>query len=86
MSITDEEKQFLLDDIESAVVNECLGDDEKIYDAFADIHSKIKDGKNLYQFELEMVAKFLTGLCDCPEFFSEEETLMRHALAKKIME
>ena len=68
MSITDEEKQFLLDDIESAVVNECLGDDEKIYDAFADIHSKIKDGKNLYQFELEMVAKFLTGLCDCPEF------------------
>ena len=86
MSITDEEKQFLLDDIESAVVNECLGDDEKIYDAFADIHSKIKDGKNLYQFELEMVAKFLTGLCDCPEFFSEEETLMRRELAKKIME
>lgn len=86
MSITDEEKQFLLDDIESAVVNECLGDDEKIYDAFADIHSKIKDGKNLYQFELEMVAKFLTGLCDCPEFFPEEETLMRRALADKIME
>ena len=86
MSITEEEKQFLLDDIESAVVNECLGDDEKIYDAFADIHSKIKDGKNLYQFELEMVAKFLTGLCDCPEFFSEEETLMRRALADKIME
>lgn len=70
MDLTLAERTFLVNDIESAVTNECLGDDEGIYKKFAD--------------ERKLLANWLTGLCDCPEFFNPETTEMRRKLAAKL--
>lgn len=85
MDLTLTERVFLVDDIGSAVTNECLGDDEDIYKKFEDIAYKMIDRRPpLDANERKLLAHWLTGLCDCPEFFDVETTKMRRELAAKL--
>lgn len=85
MDLTLAERAFLANDIESAVINEGLGDDEGIYKKFEDIAYKMVDRRPpLDADERKLLANWLTGLCDCPEFFSSEITEMRRELAAKL--
>lgn len=79
------ERVFLVNDIESALANECLGDDENIYGKFEKISFKIACGyPELDANERKLLANWLTGLCDCPEFFDAETTKMRRKLAANL--
>lgn len=85
MDLTLPERAFLVNDIESAVTNECLGDDEEIYKKFEDIAYKMIDRRPpLDADERKLLANWLTGLCDCPEFFNPETTEIRRKLAAKL--
>lgn len=85
MDLTLAERAFLANDIESAVTNECLGDDEDIYKKFENIAYKMIDRRPpLEADERKLLANWLTGLCDCPEFFDAETTEMRRKLAAKL--
>lgn len=85
MDLTLAERAFIVNDIGSAVENECLGDDEEIYKKFEDIAYKMIDRRPaLDADERKLLANWLTGLCDCPEFFDAETTKMRRNLAAKL--
>ena len=57
MDLTLAERTFLVNDIESAVTNECLGDDEGIYKKFEDIAYKMIDRR----WMLMSVSSWLIG-------------------------
>ena len=60
MDLTLPERAFLVNDIESAVTNECLGDDEEIYKKFEDIAYKMIDRRQpLDADERKLLANWL---------------------------
>ena len=62
-----------------------LVNDEEIYKKCEDIAYKMIDRRPpLDADERKLLANWLTGLCDCPEFFNQETTEMRRKLAAKL--
>lgn len=73
-----EERDYLIELIDSAIGNDCFGDDDSAYDAWENISDKLKKGYGLCSMEQDMVKKWLLSMADgCEAFEYEERELMR---------
>lgn len=83
-NLTVKEAEWLLDFVESSIVNECLGEDDGRYEEWEAMLDSLKADVALTAKEKEMLKKHLEEVADTCDLFSDEEKELMRTVAAKL--
>lgn len=83
-NLTVKETEWLLDFVESSIVNECLGEDDGRYEEWEAMLEKLQSDKVLTDKEKEMLKQHLEEVADTCDLFSDEEKELMRTVAAKV--